>query len=391
MEKTKTSVFANGLIWFGAAVSIAEILTGTLIAPLGFWNGLWAILLGHLIGCTLLYFAGLVGAKTERSAMETVKISFGQKGSLLFSTLNVLQLVGWTAIMIISGAAAASSIAHIGGDWAWCIAIGALIILWIIIGIKNLSKINMVAMGGLFILTIVLSTVVFGGDMVSVPSEGLSFGAAVEFSVAMPLSWLPLISDYTRNAKRKRRTTFTSAAVYFFASCWMYIIGMGAAIFAGESDIATIMISAGLGIIGLVIIVFSTVTTTFLDVYSAGVSSVSISKKFNEKWTAVAVCVIGTLLAIFTPVTQFEGFLYLIGSVFAPMIAIQITDVFILKKDHTEEKFNLKNLIIWAIGFGVYRVFLSIDTPIGNTVPVMIITMLLCIVVNKILGGKKDV
>ena len=34
MEK-KTSLFENGLIWFGAGVSIAEILTGTYFAPLG--------------------------------------------------------------------------------------------------------------------------------------------------------------------------------------------------------------------------------------------------------------------------------------------------------------------------------------------------------------------
>ena len=31
----KTSIYENGLIWFGAAVSIAEILTGTYYAPMG--------------------------------------------------------------------------------------------------------------------------------------------------------------------------------------------------------------------------------------------------------------------------------------------------------------------------------------------------------------------
>ena len=48
----KTSVFQNSLIWFGAGVSIAEILTGTYFAPLGMAKGFAAILLGHLIGCT---------------------------------------------------------------------------------------------------------------------------------------------------------------------------------------------------------------------------------------------------------------------------------------------------------------------------------------------------
>ncbi|MGX8704074.1 MAG: putative hydroxymethylpyrimidine transporter CytX, partial [bacterium] len=40
MENRKTSVFENGLIWFGAGVSLAEILTGTYFAPLGFTRGL---------------------------------------------------------------------------------------------------------------------------------------------------------------------------------------------------------------------------------------------------------------------------------------------------------------------------------------------------------------
>ena len=39
MKEKYTSLFENGLIWFGAAVSLAEILTGTYFAPLGFFQG----------------------------------------------------------------------------------------------------------------------------------------------------------------------------------------------------------------------------------------------------------------------------------------------------------------------------------------------------------------
>lgn len=87
MEEKRTSVFENGLIWFGAAVSIAEILTETYFAPLGFTKGLFAILIGHIIGCAMLFFAGLIGGKVRKSAMETAKMSFGSKGALLFSVL----------------------------------------------------------------------------------------------------------------------------------------------------------------------------------------------------------------------------------------------------------------------------------------------------------------
>ena len=100
MSEKRTSVFSNGLIWFGAGVSLAEILTGTYFAPLGFGKAIAAILLGHLIGGLMMFAAGMIGAKEHKSAMETVKMSFGEKGSLLFAVLNVLQLVGWTAIMI---------------------------------------------------------------------------------------------------------------------------------------------------------------------------------------------------------------------------------------------------------------------------------------------------
>lgn len=384
MEEKRTSVFENGLIWFGAAVSIAEILTGTYFAPLGFAKGLLAILMGHIIGCTMLFLAGLIGGKVRKSAMETAKMSFGSKGALFFSVLNIIQLVGWTAIMIYDGALAVNGIFDTE-NWIWCIVIGAFIILWIMIGIQNLGKINTVAMTALFILTILLSFVIFGkGTMQNIGGEGMTFGAAVELSVAMPLSWLPLISDYTREAKNPVRATAVSAVTYGIVSCWMYVIGMGAAIFTGESDIARIMVKAGLGIAGLLIIVFSTVTTTFLDAYSAGVSSESLSSKLRGKWVAVAVTVIGAAGAIFLPLTDITDFLYFIGSVFAPMIAIQIADFFILKQNRETEPFHVQNLIIWLIGFGLYRLLMRVDIVVSNTLPDMLITIVICIAAKKL-------
>lgn len=379
MTEKKTSVFENGLIWFGAGVSLAEILTGTYFAPLGFGKGLLAILLGHGIGCAMLFLAGLIGGKAERSAMETVKMSFGEKGSLLFSILNILQLVGWTAIMIYDGALAADGVWAVG-KWVWCLVIGGLIILWIAIGIKNLGKINTVAMAALLILTLILCKVIFsGGDPVGIGEETMSFGAAVELSVAMPLSWLPLISDYTRSAEKPVKATAASALIYGVVSCWMYVIGMGAAIYTGEYDISVILVKAGLGIAGLLIIVFSTVTTTFLDAYSAGISSESVFSGINGKWVAVGAAVVGTIGAMAYPMDNITDFLYWIGSVFAPMIAIQIADYFVLRKDHSGTGVYVSNMIIWVIGFILYRYLMQVDIPVGNTLPDMVITMVLCV------------
>ena len=384
MER-RTSLVENGLIWFGAGVSIAEILTGTYFSSLGFGKGLAAILVGHVIGCLMLFLAGVIGGKSRLSAMETVKSSFGNRGGLLFAVLNVLQLVGWTAIMIYDGALAADGIFS-AGRWVWCLVIGVLILVWILIGITNLGKINTIAMGLLFLLTLILCKVIFfdGNVMTTVADDSMSFGAAVELAVAMPLSWLPLISDYTREAEKPVKATAVSAVVYGLVSCWMYIIGMGAAIFTGESDIAQILLKAGLSVAGLLIIVFSTVTTTFLDAYSAGISSESIVSTIKGKYAAIVVTVIGTLGAILFPMDDITDFLYLIGSVFAPMIAIQIADFFILHRDKREEGFEWRNLIIWIAGFILYRVLMKVDLPVGNTLPDMVITSAVCVIVGKI-------
>ena len=382
MEK-RTSLLDNALIWFGAGVSIAEILTGTYFSSLGFGRGLAAIVVGHVIGCIMLFLAGIIGGTSRKSAMETTKSSFGSKGGLLFAILNVLQLVGWTAIMIYDGALAADGIFS-AGRWVWCLIIGLLIIVWILIGITNLGKLNTVAMVLLFLLTIVLCRVIFfsGNVITTVPGDSLSFGAAVELAVAMPLSWLPLISDYTREAKEPIKATAVSAIVYGLVSCWMYIIGMGASLFTGESDIAQILLKAGLSIAGLLIIVFSTVTTTFLDAYSAGISSETVVSKWNGKHVAIVVTVIGTIAAIVYPMDNITDFLYLIGSVFAPMIAIQIADFFILKRDKSNLAVHIPNLIIWVIGFVVYRILMNIDMPLGNTLPDMVI----CLIVGKFIS-----
>jgi purine-cytosine permease-like protein len=168
----------------------------------------------------------------------------------------------------------------------------------------------------------------------------------------------------------------------------MYIIGMGAAIFAQNAGIDQIMLKAGLGIAGLLIIVFSTVTTTYLDAYSAGVSSETIFSKINGKYMAIAVTIVGTIAAIIYPMDDITDFLYLIGSVFAPMIAIQIADFFIIKNNSEDKNVEITNIIIWVIGFILYRYLMTVDIIVGNTLPDMAVTVIICIIVSKFKKAK---
>ena len=293
----KTSVVSNGLLWFGAGISIAEILTGMLVAPLGFVEGATAIVIGHLIGGAVMFAAGLIGARTGVGSMETVGMAFGSKGRLWFAFLNVIQLIGWTAVMIATAATSADALVP-WGNAVWSVIAGAGIALWILLGIKNLDKVNRVIMAALLLLTLFLSRLVFDGIPQPVSGD-ITFGGAVELAVAMPLSWLPLIADYTRTAESPVKVTVSSCLSYFIASCWMFFIGMGAVIYLGSDDLAAVMAAAGLGGMGILIVLLSTVTTTFLDALSAGISASSISPRLKDTPCALVTCVLGVILAVF--------------------------------------------------------------------------------------------
>ena len=386
----QTKTWENSLIWLGAGISIAEILTGTYFAPLGFARGILAIILGHVIGCSLFFFAGLIGSQTRQNSMNTVKNSFGFRGAIVFALLNACQLIGWTGIMIYDGAVAAQQAFHLA-QWFWCLVIGLLIIIWLWIGVERLGKLNTVAMTLLLVLTFWLSWGIFHHSVAApVIGSHLSFGAAVELGVSMPLSWLPLISDYSSKAARPVQATLVSVISYGLVSCWMYLIGLGMSLLAGQTNLAKVMTASGMGIAGLLIIVFSTVTTTFMDAYSAGMSLNAVWPRFNGTVIAILTTIIGTVGALCLPMDNITNFLYLIGSVFAPMVTILVMDYFVFRQNSFHQAYNVLNLVIWLLGFIAYRCLMTTDTIVGNTLPDVIIVAVLCLLWRGLTRVRQD-
>jgi putative hydroxymethylpyrimidine transporter CytX len=268
----RTSTRDNALLWFGAAISLAEIMSGTLFAPLGLARGLTAVLLGHLIGGALMYGCGRIGATSGQTAMATTATAFGARGAQGFALLNCVQLLGWTAVMVLAGAQAAQAFVPVSLSF-WAVVIGAIIALWLVIGLQNLGRWNTAAAIALFLAAVFLSLRFLSHTHAAPASGTLSFGAALELAIAMPLSWLPLISDYTSVAAKPLRANVVSVWVYGAASSWMFSIGLVGTLLTGQTDIAGLMRGFGLGFVALLVIILATITTTFLDVYSAGVSA----------------------------------------------------------------------------------------------------------------------
>ena len=49
---------------------------------------------------------------------------------------------------------------------------------------------------------------------------------------------------------------------------------------------------------------------------------------------------------------------------------------------------NARSLTLWLIGFIAYRLLMRVDTPVGNTLPDMVLTILLCLFFHAV-GGKE--
>ena len=94
------SWFPLTVLWFGAAMSVAEIQTGGLVAAAGPGPGLQAIIGGHVLGAFLLGLMGYIGFREGMPSLMCTRIAFGIRGSWLLSAANVMQLLGWTTVMI---------------------------------------------------------------------------------------------------------------------------------------------------------------------------------------------------------------------------------------------------------------------------------------------------
>lgn len=393
----KTSTSANMWLWMGAAISIAEIMNGAMLAPLGIEKGLLAGLAGRLVGLFFLGMAGYIGAANGLNAMESVQVSFGPEGRKFFSFLNVLQLVGWTAVMIFNGASAVNQLLGQTGETGTvigCVGIGALILLWLFLDLNQLAKVNSIAVLALTICCAWVTWHILGWSApVPEPAAGadssVSFGLAVELSLAMPLSWIPLIADYNKEAANPIKANWTGSLIYVLGSFWMSAIGLVGGVYTGLTDVSALMAGMGLGMAVFFVIVFSTVTTTYLDVKSAAISYHSIVSAPGKKAVSFVVIVLGVLIAIGADADLYMNFLYYIGSCFAPMVAILITDYFLLGKKEIAHSLNLVNAVLWAWGFVFYRYLIALseegfDPVVGISIPVLVSVMAVTFAVGKV-------
>ena len=382
------------LLWAGAAISLSEIWAGGLLVSFGLLAGLGIILLGHLLGNTPMALGGLIGSRHGVPAIVGTRGALGNRGSILPAILNVVQLVGWTAVMLwIGGQAAAGLAGGAGSACGWIVALGLLTTLWALAGSrtwKTLQKIGVVLLLLLSVAMTALALPIYGWrELWAAPSAPtMPFMLGLDLVIAMPISWMPLVSDYTRYAAVPGRGIRGTWWGYFLVSSWMFAAGLIAAIATGSGAPETMLIQLmgehRLLIPAVLIVLLSTLTTTFLDIYSNAVSAQSLFPKLGTRPLTALAEIAGTGIALFFDATKYEGFLLFIGAAFCPLFGVVLADYFILKRGRYEAEdlyrrgrywysggVNWRAMAAWAAGFGVYRLCTQTGFAGGSSVPSM--------------------
>jgi putative hydroxymethylpyrimidine transporter CytX len=398
------------LLWAGVAISLAEIWAGGFLAPMGFWAGCLAIIIGHVIGNTFMSLGGVIGSDHGIMSMVSIRPSFGIRGSNLAAVLNIIQLIGWASIMLIIGGRAGAMLGAPVGGWLasdrfWIVIIGFGTLIWALYTGKTIWKIMQTAAVVALLLVVVLMTWVsigeFGEGLLAVQPQAMPFMIGLDLVIAMPISWMPLVADYARFSRNTTSAFWNTWWGYFLVSSWMYLLGLAATLVTGETDpgalILQVMGRIGLAIPALVMVVFSTITSDFPDVYSATCSMMNISQRISARVLMWIAGILSILVALVFPMEQYENFLLFIGAMFVPLFGVVLTDYFLIRRRSLDIEalyrpggiywyvrgYNPTALIAWAAGFITFEGIALMKYPIGGSLPAILVSGLIYLLLNR--------
>ena len=279
-------------LWFSLGIGLMVLQTGALLAPgLGLSGALLAIFLGTLAGVLLLAAVGVIGSDTGLSAMAALKLSLGAKGASLPALLNLLQLIGWGSFEIIVmrdaasllGVRAFSDASLLASPLLWTLFFGGLATLLAVSGPLTFVR-QILRKWGIWLLLgacLWLTWNLFAkADLAALWAQAgdgsMPFAVGFDIAIAMPLSWLPLIADYSRFGKRAKSVFGGTALGFFIGNFWLMSLGVAYTLaFAPSGEVNALLLAlagAGLGI-PLLLILLDESENAFADIHSAAVSS----------------------------------------------------------------------------------------------------------------------
>jgi purine-cytosine permease-like protein len=294
---------------------------------------------------------------------------FGTKLSYAPTLANIVQCIGWGVYELTVIALGVAALTH--DKWPHdpvIVAAGILctaMAIWPLRMLRVLRKYVTVAVG---IAMLYFTVQLFRQPIPHQTGTSWSgFFPAVDASLAVAVSFVPLAADYTRHAKSARAATGATMLGYSIAQVWCYLLGIIALLQTGgdANKIFDTFLGVAAGWLFFAVLVIRESDQSFANVYSTAMSIQNLLPRVDRRILAGGVGLVVTLLALQVhDFTGFGDFLYLIGSVFVPLSAVLVVDYF-WGRGRSALGWNLAEnapsrplmLLPWLLGFAVYQVF----------------------------------
>jgi len=388
-DRRRLGSLGIGVLWGDLSVGLLVLVAGSLLVPaLGLRDAVIATVVGSIIGSALLAIAGRVGSDLGVPTMVALRPALGIRGSYVASALNVGQLIGWAGleIIIMSQAARAISDEFFGFDgyYFWLAAFAVIATAFAVGGPVVVVRDFLQRFGVWIVLaaTVWLTYRLFATYDVHElwNDDGAggfpSFWQGMDIAVSLPVSWLPLVADYSRFARRSTGAAWATFTSYTLGNTWFFALGAGyALVLASEPVIGNDLIFTlvdsllplTLGWVFLAVILTDETDNAFANVYSTAVSLQNLLR-ISSRYLAVAVGVAAFLFAVSFDVLGYETFLLLIGGVFVSLFGVLLADYFVARggRYDADELYivggrywyrgglNVAGLLAWLAGFVVY-------------------------------------
>jgi putative hydroxymethylpyrimidine transporter CytX len=332
----------TSLLWGNLGVSLLVLVAGTYLVPaLSLPEAFLAIGVGSLIGNTMLGVAGMIGADARVPSMVLMRAPLGLKGSWGPTVLNAAQCVGWSIfeLLIIATAVAALSDELFGfrAQWLWTLLFGGVALAMALLGPIDFVRkvVRKYAVWAVLASLLYLTWWALDGSGFSELWDregegGSSVLEGVDLVVAITVSWIPLVADYTRFSRGRSGAFWGTAVGYFAASVWLWLLGAVLFFSRDVTDPAALPVAVAAGGIGAVLALLAvTVDETdeaFANVYSTAVSIQNVAPQLPQRRLLVAVAAVATLGALTIDLLAYESFLILLGSFFVPLFGVLLAD-----------------------------------------------------------------
>jgi putative hydroxymethylpyrimidine transporter CytX len=328
------------VLWGDLSVGVLVLYTGALLVTgMSLPAAVAAIAVGSVLGCLPLAAVAAAGARSGLPTMALLRPVLGTRGAHIPSVLNALQLVGWAAFEFwaIGRIANAVSLEVFGVDAypAWLAAAAVLCTGLAIAGPVAFVH-RWLERFGIYVLVGAGAWLTFravtAGDLAGAWSAtaggGLAFWVGVDLVIAMPVSWLPLVADYSRHARDPRSAFVGTYVGYVAGNVWFYALGAVLVAVAGASvsvlGIGEAMIALGGGVIALLALLVGETDGAFANLYSTATSirAVAPSLPGRRLTVLIGLAAFGLAAAVGGSAETFELFLLTIGSVFVPLFGV---------------------------------------------------------------------